>query len=352
VDSINFPVLFSGTYSYLATVANGGLVTNASGFDIIFTSDSGGSNLLNWEIETYAQTTGVVNFWIRVPTLSTSVDTVIYMFYGNSAISTFQGGAVGSAWSSIFKGVWHYPNGASLTALDSTSNARNGTITGATATAGNIDGGANFAGGASTNNIVVPQNVVINNTVPFTASVWFNLVASDGTARRIWDKADQTAPARHSILFISNNTIHFQANAWSVQVGEWSVPIPSTGAFHYLTVTYLYAATTDLPIIYVDGVPQILTPVTAPLGVVSAENSNLYIGNRNLTDRSFNGVLDEFHWINAITSQDWITAEYNNQSAPGDFYSISGQTFATVGKNNIGLNNLADLNNLSLRTIL
>jgi hypothetical protein len=37
----NFPVLISGTYSYLATVSTGGNVQNANGYDVIFTSDTG-----------------------------------------------------------------------------------------------------------------------------------------------------------------------------------------------------------------------------------------------------------------------------------------------------------------------
>src|SRR5258706_6168139 len=39
-DQSNFPILISGTYSYLATVANGGNVQNSNGYDLIFTSDS------------------------------------------------------------------------------------------------------------------------------------------------------------------------------------------------------------------------------------------------------------------------------------------------------------------------
>src|SRR5579864_3505140 len=45
-DQSNFPVLISGTYSYLATTGNGGKVMNANGYDIIFTSDAGGLNPL------------------------------------------------------------------------------------------------------------------------------------------------------------------------------------------------------------------------------------------------------------------------------------------------------------------
>src|SRR5712692_7356250 len=46
-DQVNFPMLISGTYSYLATTANGGNVQNANGYDLVFTSDTGCVNKLN-----------------------------------------------------------------------------------------------------------------------------------------------------------------------------------------------------------------------------------------------------------------------------------------------------------------
>ena len=48
-DQTNFPVLISGIYSYLATVANGGNVQNANGYDVIFTSDSSCTTKLDHE---------------------------------------------------------------------------------------------------------------------------------------------------------------------------------------------------------------------------------------------------------------------------------------------------------------
>src|SRR5437879_8736598 len=50
-DRTNFPMLFSGTYAYLATTSNGGGVTNANGYDIIFTSDANGTSVLPFEQE-------------------------------------------------------------------------------------------------------------------------------------------------------------------------------------------------------------------------------------------------------------------------------------------------------------
>ncbi|MCZ6476940.1 MAG: hypothetical protein O6851_01285, partial [Gemmatimonadetes bacterium] len=49
----NFALLVSATLVDLKTVANGGNVQNASGFDIIFTSDQAGNTRLAHEIERY-----------------------------------------------------------------------------------------------------------------------------------------------------------------------------------------------------------------------------------------------------------------------------------------------------------
>src|SRR5206468_3593643 len=118
----NFPLVFMGTYSYLATTGNGGGVTNASGYDIVFTTNTSGSTILNHEIETYNGTTGAVNMWVQIPTLSHTTDTVFYVCYGNSAVTTSQEHAT-AVWDSNYKGVWHLPNGTTLTANDSTSNS-------------------------------------------------------------------------------------------------------------------------------------------------------------------------------------------------------------------------------------
>lgn len=53
------------------------------------------------------------------------------MYYGHVSIAN-QWNVTG-VWDSNFKGVWHLPNGTALTALDSTSNALNGTPTGVNA---------------------------------------------------------------------------------------------------------------------------------------------------------------------------------------------------------------------------
>src|SRR6266481_1251492 len=76
-DQTNFPVLISGTYPFLATTANGGNVTSASGYDIIFSPDAAGTSILDFEQESYNPSTGAINYWVRVPAVSHSTDTII-----------------------------------------------------------------------------------------------------------------------------------------------------------------------------------------------------------------------------------------------------------------------------------
>jgi hypothetical protein len=112
-DQSSFPLLISGTYSFLASVSNGGSVQDANGYDVVFSSDSSCSSKLNHEVETYNATTGAVNYWVKVPTLSHTTDTIIYMCYGNAGISTDQSNKA-AVWDTGYKAVWHVPNGTSL----------------------------------------------------------------------------------------------------------------------------------------------------------------------------------------------------------------------------------------------
>jgi len=65
-------------------------VQSANGYDIVFSSDPEGASRLDHEIDSYDPVTGTVNFWVGIPTLSHTVDTVIYLFYGNPAVTVSQ----------------------------------------------------------------------------------------------------------------------------------------------------------------------------------------------------------------------------------------------------------------------
>ncbi|HEX3253496.1 MAG TPA: DUF2341 domain-containing protein, partial [Pyrinomonadaceae bacterium] len=175
-DQTNFPVLISGTYSYLASTANGGNVQNANGYDVIFTSDSNCATKLSHEVETYTSTTGAVNYWVKVPLLSHTVDTTIYLCYGNSTITTDQSNKT-AVWDANYKGVWHLSNGTTLNASDSTMNGNNGTISGAVATVGRSDGGASLNG--TSDHVQVKAGKVDTSSTSGTVSAWIKVSALD-----------------------------------------------------------------------------------------------------------------------------------------------------------------------------
>ena len=119
----NFPVLISVTDSDLAAGAQ------ASGNDILFTA-ADGLTKLNHDLPVYVSATGQMVAWVNVPSLSSTADTVIYLYYGNGSAGA-QANVPGT-WPG-YQGVWHLSessvgNGATL--HDSTGNGNNATISG------------------------------------------------------------------------------------------------------------------------------------------------------------------------------------------------------------------------------
>jgi RHS repeat-associated protein len=314
-DQANFPVLISGTYGYLATAANGGKVQNASGYDIIFAGDPAGAAKLDHEIESYDPTTGAINFWVRIPALSHTSDTVIYLLYGNSAITTSQENKA-SVWDGNYKGVWHFAGGASLNLNDSTSNGNNGTNSGATAAAGQIGGAASFNGSSQIN---IATSGALSGA--FTIEAWAKPVGWNGYgdagvygSRRPQDAsfdAQLTPSGVHGDIGTGGYWLTTGADAgFSDALNVW----------HHL----VYAATASGYSIYADGVLKASGSLSAAPLLYDA-NHILMIGTGGYPGDTFNGVIDEVRVSSTARAADWIAAEYNNQSSPATFYAVGAE---------------------------
>src|SRR6185437_7851368 len=118
-DQSGFPVLVNITDATLKTVANGGHVQNSNGYDMIFTSDSSGASVLNYERDVYNSSTGQLITWVNIPTLSHTADTTIYLWYGSATVVGDESNRT-AVWDSNYQGVWHFSNAGSP--ADSTSN--------------------------------------------------------------------------------------------------------------------------------------------------------------------------------------------------------------------------------------
>jgi hypothetical protein len=198
-DLSNFPVLINLSGDWLKTTTadlTNGRIENASGYDIIF-KDSGGTHL-DHEIEKYdgSASGGTLVAWVRIPTLSYNTDTVIYMYYGNTCISSSKENITG-VWNSNYKGVWHLDESPTDqgTHADSTSNGNTGTWNdsnslGNTNATGRIDGADDFDG--TDDSIDVSYNASLDITSQLTLSAW---IKSTADSKYILAKQADDGPA-------------------------------------------------------------------------------------------------------------------------------------------------------------
>jgi RHS repeat-associated protein len=332
-DQKNFPFLISGTFPYLAASASGGDILNASGYDIIFTSDAAGTHPLPYERETYTPTTGAMQAWVQLPTVSHTSDTIAYMFYGNSGITTDQSNRT-AVWDSNYKGVWHLANGTTLSATDSTSNGNNGTLVNApTAVAGQIDGAANF-NASNSQYISVPDSSGLKPT-SLTFSFWMKESGNQQQwAHTLLKGAGSSTP--YGAYFFQLNESNSDSSEGSLYVGTTDgVPNPITypsGSFanngwYYIVGTF--DSSTDLLTGYKNG--QTIGKTKTSIGTLSYDTTGLSFGREVTYGQYFNGALDEVRVSSIPRSADWVTAEYNNQSSPSTFYNIgSAYTSSSV----------------------
>ncbi len=337
-DQTNFPVLISGTYSYLATTGNGGNVQSASGYDVGFFSNNNCTGKMFWETELYTAASGLVVYWVKVPTVSHTSDTVFYLCYGDAGISRDQSDKI-NVWDSNFKGVWHLPDGTTLSGADSTNNANNGTVTGATATTAQVDGGASFAGG--TNNIDVGNNTALKLTGAITLEAWVNWAvfptASSATWQTIMDKTDGGFGATSSSDYALNiNTSGSGLSFIAGSNGTSSVSLSfsttlSLSTWYHIVGTWDGTTGANGIKTYVNG--ALTNQGTAVISLTTDKGTNLHFGyHSGGFGVALNGLLDEVHVSASARSADWIVTEYNNQNSPSTFYAVgSEQSVDNVG---------------------
>ncbi len=330
-----FPVLINRIDTNWKVTGSGGHVGQADGGDFVFTS-SDGTTKLDHEIEKYVSTTGELIAWVEVPTLATATDTEIYLYYGNSGVADQWNitGTWNSGGNNYFKGVYHLPDGTTLAALDSTSNAYNGTITSATAVTGQVGGGANFDG---TGQRIVMSGMP-NYTSAFTIGGW---VKSGGSQDATWGGtiigkrsicANATTDFPVSLTITSTGNISAnldRGNDYSLDSTiAYTMSNPTT-TWHYVTVTYTANGTSYL---YVDGtqVGSVATNFTIATTNMSWAVGRSTPGNSCGNGSPFLGKLDEMRVSNVVRSADWIATEYNNQNSPSTFYTAASEEYVTT----------------------
>jgi hypothetical protein len=331
VDLINFPVLINITSDNdLRTLANAGHVENANGFDIVFT-DANGVTLLSHQLEKYTATTGEMIAWVKIPNLSTTYNTFIYMYYGNPAITTDQSST--NTWDANYMAVYHMSgnenNGTGTAGLNGTNN---GTAGGT----GQIGNARDFERNNPDYVNVTPYNAAYDLTNDITVSAWVRL-ESLGNDQKIAGNQNNANGGWKFGVFTDNkvefeirtagNAPSLNRNGWCGLCGGGTALVANQ--WYYVVGQYSNAG--DFIQCYVNGgVERQFTGNTTACGT---SNGTMKFGCEPFTTNAanFDGIIDEIHISNSIRSADWIATEYNNQNSPNTFYSISAEPNVWTG---------------------
>jgi len=309
-DLSNFPVLISIVDSDLQ--AN----VQADGDDIFFTSDDKITKL-NHEIEEYDNSDGTLVAWVNIPSLSSSVDTEIYMYFGNSLASNQENAQ--NVWDDDYIMIQHL-NETSGTHIDSTQYGNSGTIRGNTdqTVSGIISGADEFDG--SNSGIDISSSSSLDTLDHMTTEAWFfadNISSNEviatffrdtndrtylwyddpGAGFRVWEDINNSNDFEATTSFTPTNEVWYHI-AWTIDGTDWKI--------------------------YINGVEQGSTSDSLTMFDLG-DGFTTVIGERwngSQGDRTWNGVLDEVRISDIARSPDWLLTQYNNQFSPGTFYAV------------------------------
>jgi len=340
----------------LRSVANGGGVRSANGYDIAFYSDIALTTQYPHELVSYDDTTGEAAFWVRVPATAAS-DQSILMLYGEATITTDQSST--DVYSVLAADV-----GSSVYHLDDLS----GDLVDATANGHDLDIGADF--GATLAGEVYGAEGKIGTAMQTDASSWNNTLCSAGAGVKVVDRGTQpfedrpftvstwfrslgdNGGVRQYILEVGQTSGRGFAIQQAVAGSGTSDPIRVSGSSS-VSATFDVAGTyqpdldLDWVLIHVtfDGVDDwnlyengvLATNWTHAVDVSMGGDQSVFtiLGSRETTrHRGMWGRWDEARILfNNELSADWIAAEHANQDdstidAANFWKSIGAQTQA------------------------
>ena len=321
-DVNNFPVLIT-----LNTDAELAAQALAIGDDIVFTAADGVTQLAH-EIEFFDETTGELRVWVKTD-LSSSVDTDIYMYFGNAASGPQEN--VAGVWDN-YVGVYHLseqPDGTPGDIVDSSGSGNHGTTEGAMDAADSVSTtiGQGLAFDGTNDKIRIPNSASLDDiSDEATFSLWINYDdAADGQHQIVMTSEDRFSATDGYEWASNGDGDHFFYPDATTPDGNYNVgDNPFTnGDWHHLAATMDFA--TKEVKIYVDGSPMPFSSEGVPGNWTETTTSTadlLWGGNPDRAERFFLGMMDEIRIADVARSQEWLQTEYNNQKTLGTFFSV------------------------------
>jgi hypothetical protein len=321
-DFTDFTILLHTTDANLKDMANGGHVQSSSGYDIIFT-DSTETIRLDHEIEYYLNTQGKIDYWVNVPSLSSTADTIIFMYYGRAGVGADP--STTDAWDTNFVAVYHMADASdSANCHDSTVNANHGTWHGDLPTRDDnscktdrcqyLDGTGDY--------ISLPDNCHIN--YQHTIESFFKLIDIDKEGNIIHYSRDSAvtnltmfSQYGHPNHFYDSIGLKSGAVQWDIYP---ALPLPNTNWNNWT-----FAMNTNDAVSILNGASIGTDAICAiPIGNPVGSVNNIGMHPDGVT-RPLYGWIDEFRISNIRRTNNWIFTTYNNENSPSTFMSFGGE---------------------------
>jgi len=314
----DFPVLVS--YASESDLAND---AQNNGDDILFTA-ADETTKLSHEIEKFNGATGELVAWVKIPSLSSTTNTEIYMYYGNPGTSNQENAA--DVWSNGYEAVYHVHDDFQ----DSTGN-HNATNNGSQDITGKIADGQDFI---PVDEIQAGSWGVSGSDI--TIQSWVNPDDFDQDDPRVVSKAQnaQTGEQDHVFMLgLGGSGERYVRGRIKTGTSDSSGTSTITASTDPLTTT-----TWQLIALSYDGSNMRLfkngaqVTSTSKTGNLRQNAWAISIGNnpgKNDTGSySWDGKLDETRISSVARSEDWLTTEYNNQNSPASFYTTGSEEAA------------------------
>lgn len=292
------------------------------GDDIMFTNATG--TRLAHEIETFQQSSslGVLVGWARVPTLSSTTDTILSMYYGNDTLPS-QENATG-VWDSGFAGVWHLAeNPVIYPTKDSTANDNAGTPHGTTiVTTSKVGYGFRFNRLAQDYiDIGNPAELRITGALTFEGWFYTGNPDRDQTIIAKWADTYQDMGWELRTYVEGPGIVEFRYSADGNNAKWAGEAVVSANQWYHVAGVFNPSSYVRL---YLNGQMVSQGTVGIPAGLWDTSESVTF-GKRTGATNYFDGTLDEIRISNVTRSAAWIGTYYNNTNNPTSFYTIGSE---------------------------
>lgn len=322
----DFPVLV-----YLSSDSDISSSAQSTGNDIAFTS-SDGETQLSHEIEEYDNSTGELVAWVKVSSVSSSSDTDIFIYYGNSGAAN-QENAV-DTWSNGFGTVHHLHNTTdgiedSLGGFDGSLEepSGGGTITQTTGLYGNA---LSFPGNTLDRvEFGVPPDHPVY-AADITIRAWVNFDSFSGDERVFTQQSTGSEQDHYHMIGtvfgtnpryrqkIAGTTDTLFDNTYTMQTGRWYLLVGRHDSSTGTTDLLLGDAS--------DGTWEGVLVTASNTGDASTDTPIEHrIGTGTSTSHGIDAAVKRCVIDEVARSDEWLETEFNNHSDPSNFISLGSQ---------------------------